>query len=124
MAFPSQLKLLNSCTPFAAFPLGIEAVTGRKTSDIRQLRAMLRDAETVLKAGGPRRPPRGYAKPGRISTKPNGDEFERLKEIWLSDDYATNAAAIRAMKKTIVEGTAIAWFGPSGRPVGPRRKRK
>ena len=103
--------------------VGIEAITGRKTSDVRQFRAMLRDAELSLRAGGPRRPPKGYARPGRKSTAPRGPEFDRLKSIWASDDYSTNAAAIRAMRLTITEGTAIAWFGPSGRPVGPRRKR-
>lgn len=105
--------------------VGIEAITGRKTSDIRQLRAMLRDAELTLRAGGSRRPPKGYAgKPGRKSAAPKGEDYERMKELWLSPDYSTNAAALRAMRLTIVESTAIAWFGPSGRPVGPRRKRK
>lgn len=105
--------------------VGIEAITGRKTSDLKQFRAMLRDAELTLRAGGPRRPPKGFAgKSGRKSTAPRGTELERLKAMWLSDDYSTNDAALRAMRLTIVESTAIAWFGPSGRPVGPRRKRK
>lgn len=105
--------------------VGIEAITGRKTSDLKQFRAMLRDAELTLRAGGPRRPPKGYAgPPGRKSTAPKGDEMERLKAMWLSPDYSTNEAALRAMRLEVVESTAIAWFGPSGRPVGPRRKRK
>lgn len=105
--------------------VGIEAITGRKTSDLRQVRAMLADAEAVFRAGGPRRPPKGYnGRPGRKSTKPDDEEFERLRVLWKSSDYSTNEAALRAMRLEIVESTAIAWFGPSGRPVGPRRKRK
>ncbi len=105
--------------------VGIEAITGRKTSDLKQLRAMLRDAELTLRSGGPRRPPKGYAgKPGRKSATPKGEDFERMKEIWLSPDYSTNAAALRAMRLEIVESTAIAWFGPSGRPVGPRKRKR
>ena len=105
--------------------VGIEAITGRKTSDLRKLRAMLRDAELTLRAGGPRRPPKGYAgKPGRKSTKPHSEEFERLRAIWMSPDYSTNEAAIRAMKDAVTLATAFAWFGPSGRPVGPRKRKR
>lgn len=106
--------------------VGVEAVTGRKTSDLKQLRAMLRDAETVLRRGGPRVPPKGYSgKPGPKSEKPKGEAFAALKSIWTSPDYTTNEAAIRAMRLEIVESTAYRWFGPSGRDVGPKRiKRK
>jgi len=105
--------------------VGIEVVTGRRTSNVKQFRAMLEDAEKVFRVGGKRRPPKGYSDgPGRKSTKPKDPEFARLQALWLSDDYSTNEAALRAMRLEIVESTAIAWFGPSGRPVGPRRKRK
>jgi len=105
--------------------VGIEAITGRKTSDLRQVRAMLADAEAVFRAGGPRRPPKGYnGPPGRKSTKPKGEEFERLKAIWTSEDYSTNEAALRAMRAEITLAAAYLWFGPSGRPAGPRRKSK
>lgn len=105
--------------------LGIEAVTGRKTSDLKAFRAMLRDAEIVLRRGGQRVPPKGYlGKPGPKSIKPKGEAFIDLLGMWKSSDFTTNKAAIKAMRLTIDESTAYRWFGPSGRDVGPKHIRR
>lgn len=104
--------------------LGVETYTGRTTASKSDVRGMIADAEKVLRSGGKRRPPAGYAKPGRPGIELDKATFEEWADIWRSPDYSTNAAALRAMGSPFVQSVAHKLFGPSGRAVGGRKKHR
>lgn len=101
--------------------VGIEVYTGRSTSIEKERRAMVREASAALRNGS-RRPPAGYKKVGRKGITLTAEQRREWGRMWKSKDFETNKDALAAMGDPFNAVTANKLFGPSGRPVGPRKR--
>lgn len=101
--------------------VGIEVYTGRSTAKNEERRAMVREASAALRNGS-RRPPAGFKKVGRKGIVLTSEQKREWGRIWKSKDYPTNKDALAAMGEPFNNVTATKLFGPSGRPVGPRKR--
>ena len=98
----------------------IEVESGRTCSNVDDTALAVADAFTDL--SGYKRQKAG---PGRPPAKPLDEkEHLRLFGIWKSNDYGSNAEAIKAMGGKWTVSKAIKTFGPSGRVTGRRKKTK
>lgn len=108
----------------------IEALTGRRSDDREDRRAMLAEAARGIRGGG-RELPKGVFPRGRRAADCT-EVIDQARQIWQSRDYATNTAAIAHMPpcSDSITGAEIPWtaemvrdrLGPSGRPFPKRRR--
>jgi hypothetical protein len=106
----------------------IETETGRRSDRASDAAMMVLDATLELKKGPPAtvskaNGERSAGRPKNVDRLPDAE----AKAIWISKDYATDAAAAKHMRGWS-RGVAYHYFGPSGRrrtgrPRNPKSKR-
>lgn len=91
-----------------------EVMTGRKSSNVKQLRAMSDEVMRLLRQGGKRLP--GKRPAGRKRREWTSDDVkaEWLRR-WKSKNYKSDAAVIREAKENGISERMMRALGPSGR---------
>lgn len=93
----------------------IEVMTGRKSNNLKQLKALNIETIALLKAGGMRLP-KVDTKQGRKPHKwPDTETKQRWRRMWKSKNFASDAAVIREAEAEGISASLLRSLGPSGR---------
>lgn len=99
----------------------VEVLTGRKSGDPKDRRAMVKDANKALRRGSRALPSTGRGR-GRPGKEFDADVLAKAKAVWFSRDYETNLIAAKHLPGKMTYKWAWRLFGASGRPFKKRKR--